>query len=121
MDHGPTARWTGIFARWHAADEARRRLLLQRREQADVLARMLVARFGAERVVLFGSIARGESQGRLDIDLAVAGVSRDRELGAIALLGDEAGCSVDLVRLEDANPRLAAAIERDGIVLYERG
>jgi len=33
--------------------------------QAGELARILIDRFGAHRVLLFGSVARGESVGRL--------------------------------------------------------
>lgn len=97
--------------------EARERLLVRRRAQAGELARILIARFGARRVLLFGSLARGESAGRLDIDRAVEGLDQALELRALAALSDEAGCAVDLMRVEDASPRLRAAIARDGVVL----
>jgi uncharacterized protein len=115
-----TRQWAGLIARLRADVAAREHLLARRRTQAHALARMLIARFGARRVLLFGSLARGESAGKLDIDLAVEGLDRDLELRALAALSDEAGCAVDLVRVEDASPRLAAAIARDGVMLDER-
>lgn len=87
----------------------------------DKLAEILRTRFGVTRVVLFGSLARGDLAGRLDIDLAVTGLAVVDELRALAALSDEAGCPVDLVRIEDASPRLAAAIARDGIEFIAHG
>ncbi len=89
-----------------------------RREVARRLARILAERFDVRRVVLFGSLARGDISGHLDIDLAVEGLPRELELGALSTLNEEAGCRVDLVRCEDATPRLLAAIARDGEVLH---
>jgi predicted nucleotidyltransferase len=37
---------------------------------------LLVRRFGAERIILFGSLARGHFSDESDIDLAVEGISR---------------------------------------------
>ena len=73
-----------------------------------------------ERVVLFGSRAKGTHTERSDIDIAVCGGDFDgfywdiRE-NAHSLL------SFDIVELDDGiSDELKKVIERDGIVIYEK-
>jgi predicted nucleotidyltransferase len=88
----------------------------------------LVVRLAAipavERIVLFGSRARGDHGPRSDIDLAVtapaAGVA-DRARMAELVEDAPALVGIDLIRLDLAEPALRAEIEREGIVLHERG
>ncbi len=74
---------------------------------------------GVDRVVLFGSRARGEEMPRSDIDLAVEGGDvdgfyEDVEERLWSLL------SVDVIDLgEPVSQELRKEIERDGRVLYE--
>jgi len=88
------------------------------RRVASTLARELRSRFGAERVVLFGSLARGEFSGRSDIDLAVWGIPPGEFYRAVAFAS---GCSkvwaVDLVDAEDCSEALRRNIEPEGVVL----
>ncbi len=87
----------------------------------DIKAR-LAATPEVERVILYGSRARGDHDPRSDIDLAVAcpGASRDTwrsirekiEQTRTLLL-------VDLVRLDTAPASLLAKVNEEGIVLYE--
>jgi predicted nucleotidyltransferase len=76
-----------------------------------------------ERVILFGSRARGDAGFRADIDLAVecpsANIVRWYDIAEAA---EEAPTllHVDLVRLDDAPPELAAVIRSEGRILYER-
>jgi len=92
------------------ADEARR--------VASSLAQELRSRFGAERVVLFGSLARGEFSGRSDIDLAVWGIPPSDFYRAVAFAS---GCSkiwaVDLVDGDDCPGALKRHIEQEGVAL----
>ena len=91
---------------------------------------------GVSRVVLFGSVARGEATGRSDIDLVAVYDDMDygkrfaleRELSALA--GDEAGRRVDVfatdrpewkMRSERLSTSLESWIARDGVVLADRG
>ena len=82
-------------------------------------ADLLREQFGAECVVLFGSLARNEDVGpRSDINLAVAGLSADPYSQAVARVqrvGEER--SVDLVRLKDCVPSLRERIDEEGIPL----
>ncbi|MFO1047872.1 MAG: nucleotidyltransferase domain-containing protein [Geminicoccaceae bacterium] len=87
----------------------------------------LVARLAlipvVERVLLFGSRARGDYGPRSDIDLAIdapgAGVA-DRALLAELVEDAPALVGIDLVRLDQVDGRLRRAIESQGIVLHER-
>ena len=76
-----------------------------------------------ERIILFGSRARGDHGERSDIDLGIAcpGASPE-EWAAIWNIVDEAPTllNVDLVRLEHVDDTLREAIEREGVVLYAR-
>lgn len=82
--------------------------------------RTLAKKCGIEKVVLFGSRARGDNRERSDIDLAVSG-------GKIAefatSLDDEVWTllSFDVVNLDSAvQPALLENIDRDGVVIYEK-
>jgi predicted nucleotidyltransferase len=71
---------------------------------------------GATRVVLFGSLARGdEPRARTDVDLAVWGLDLGELYGAMDDLGRMTGAKVDLVMGETMGQRLAAAVARDGV------
>lgn len=75
---------------------------------------------GVEKIVLFGSRARGNSTERSDVDLAVYGGDFDSFYWNIqenvhSLL------MFDLVNVDEGISRdLEEEIERDGIVLYEK-
>lgn len=77
-----------------------------------------------ERVLLFGSRARGDHGRRSDIDLAVdapGATLADRARMAELVEDAPALVGIDLVRLDQAGGALRQEIEREGIVLHERG
>ena len=88
-----------------------------------IVAERLKAFPEVERVILFGSRARGDAGFRADIDIAVECPTADTlrwsdieeavELAPTLL-------NIDLVRLDTAPPELLAAIRDEGRVLYER-
>jgi predicted nucleotidyltransferase len=87
----------------------------------------IVARFASEptveRVVLFGSRARGEHDARADIDLAIDCPKASFEDWArIWSVVDDAPTllAIDLVRLDEADLPLRTAIEREGVTLRDR-
>jgi predicted nucleotidyltransferase len=89
-------------------------------ELASRLARLLRDHHGARRVVLFGSLARGDFRVGSDIDLAAEGIPPDRFFRAGADLDAAAGeVHVDLLPLESAGPRARAAIAAEGVVLHD--
>lgn len=88
------------------------------RRVASALARELRSRFGAERVILFGSLARGEFSGRSDIDLAVWGIPPREFYRAVAFAsGFSKVWAVDLVDAEDCSELLKGSIVREGVAL----
>lgn len=95
----------------------------KRRRQAWRLARqaagLLHSKFGARRVVVFGSLAqRAWFTDRSDIDLAAWGIPVDRYYGAVAAVtGLSPLFRVDLVDPEICRPSVRHAIETDGIEL----
>lgn len=83
---------------------------------AEACIRLLKERFGAGRVILFGSAAgQGVWHGRSDIDLAVEGLAPEQFFAAYAACRDvlPRGLELDLVPLERAYPELRARILRE--------
>lgn len=82
-------------------------------------AAMLKERFGAARVVVFGSVLRPEKfRERSDVDLAVWGLDERLYLRAVSSLLDiDPEISVDLVEAEFARPAMSAVIEAEGVTL----
>ena len=82
-------------------------------------AKVLREQFGAQRVVIFGSLAqRGWFTQWSDIDLAAWGVPDERFYQAVATITAlSAAFKVDLVDPTTCRPRLRQAIEREGIEL----
>lgn len=75
--------------------------------------------YGAKRVFLFGSAARGTSGDYSDIDLACEGLSPEQFFKVLGRLLATTGRSVDLVDIEEVKDTIQRRIEREGILLYE--
>ena len=85
---------------------------------ASIIA--LAQKHDLDRLILFGSRARGDYRPRSDVDLAALG----GDISRFALDVDEQTPTLlmfDVVDLgRDVQPELLLEIERDGIVLYEK-
>jgi predicted nucleotidyltransferase len=82
-------------------------------EAAEACIRLLKGRFGARRVILFGSVAgQGAWHERSDIDLAVEGLAPAEFFSAYSACRDllPQGLELDLVSLETAHPEMRARI-----------
>jgi predicted nucleotidyltransferase len=105
--------------------EARRRRRDERarelRARSELAARRLADEFGATRVVLFGTVARGAVHERSDVDLAVWGLPPAREGAASAMAGEVLAAPVDLVCMEGAPESLRRRVEAEGVVLVTGG
>ncbi len=82
----------------------------------------LARRYGAKRLVLFGSRARGDNRNNSDIDLAVYGMPEDSratfwmECEELPTL-----LKFDIVHIAaDMNPAFLANIEKDGVELMDK-
>jgi uncharacterized protein len=87
----------------------------------------LVAEIAAEpavdRVVLFGSRAKGTDRPRSDVDLAVEAPGASvRTWSRLLELAEEAETllAIDLIRLDTANAEFRNEILREGVTLYAR-
>ena len=80
----------------------------------------LAVRYDIEKVILFGSIARGDFKRTSDIDIAVIGGNVPR----FTLDPDEETETLleyDVVDMESSiQPELLAAIEKEGKIIYEK-
>ena len=91
-----------------------------REERIFAALRMLAHAYGARRLVLSGSPARRSHGGRSDIDLAVHGCARFRDLAFAVDEEVETLLSFDLVDMEtETSAQLADGIARDGVMIYE--
>lgn len=90
-----------------------------RRERAlelvPELAELLRTRFAARRVVLIGSLARGDFGPSSDIDLVAEGIPPERFFRAgVELERVAEGFDVDLIPAETATPEMLEVIESEG-------
>ena len=82
----------------------------------------LARRYGAKRLVLFGSRARGDNRNNSDIDLAVSGMPEDSR-AAFWMECEELPTLLkfDIVHIAaDMNPAFLANIEKDGVELMDK-
>lgn len=93
------------------ADEER---LQNARELAGRVAAHLYARYGARRVLLFGSVAGGPLHAHSDIDLFVEGLSGDYWRAVAEAQKLAAPFPVNLICGEDAVPSLRDRVRREG-------
>src|SRR5258708_112817 len=115
MDQSPVVDERSYVVGWRrrlaAERRASRRAATAARALAERCAEVLVERYGASRVHLFGSLAAGSPRSfgpRSDIDLAVEGLpdaSYFPALGALAAVTADA-VPIDLVPVETAPPSL---------------
>jgi len=86
---------------------------------AHAAARLLRQKFGATRVVVFGSLVhRAWFTPWSDIDLAAWGIPPDTFYQAVAVVtGISPEFEVDLIAPEDCRPALCQIIEQEGIDL----
>ena len=106
--------------RWARQKEADREAAARARAVLPGLVEILRDRYGARRVVLVGSLARGGFRAGSDIDLAAEGIPDDAFFRAGADLEAAAGgIHVDLVPLEAADPEYLAHLCADGELLHD--
>ena len=82
----------------------------------------LAQQYGAERVYLFGSYARGEATEASDIDLRIdKGSVRGLQFaGLLGDLEDALGRKVDLISTNGMDEQFRQMIAPDEVLLYER-
>lgn len=90
-------------------------------EEIKAIVAALAAQYGADRVYLFGSYARGDADSNSDIDSRIdKGSIRGLQMGELAAdLEDTFGIAVDLVPTGSQNSKFLQSISDDEILLYE--
>ena len=80
------------------------------------------SRYGADRVYLFGSYARGDMNESSDIDLLIdKGSIRGLQFASLLCdLEDAFGKHVDLISTAGADAHFLNTIQKDEVLLYER-
>lgn len=82
-------------------------------------AKLLKSEFGAEKVLVFGSLLH-ESSFTLwsDIDLSASGIGVDNYYTAVAAVSDlSSSTKIDLIDLESCRPSLRDTIYKEGVEL----
>lgn len=81
----------------------------------------LAAQYGADRIYLFGSYARGDADKDSDIDLRIdKGSIRGLQMGGLAAdLEGAVGIPVDLVSTGSLDSKFLKSISDDEVLLYE--
>ena len=89
-------------------------------EQLYTQLAALARRYGARRLVLFGSRARGDNRHNSDIDLAVYGMPMDNQAQFWMECEDlPTLLKFDIVHITDGmNPAFIENIKKDGVDLY---
>jgi predicted nucleotidyltransferase len=107
-----------IRRRWEARREEGERRRQEAWEAARQVAGLLRSRFGAERIVAFGSLVHpGLFSEHSDVDLAVSGIAAGDFFKAWAVAGHACRFQLDLVDLHDCSPALRHLIEEEGVEL----
>jgi predicted nucleotidyltransferase len=92
---------------------------LKKKVRESIIA--VLSRYGAERIAIFGSYARGEAKNKSDVDILVR-FARPKSLIQIVQIEDEIKKSihmnVDLVTEKAVSPYLANTIHRDEVVIF---
>lgn len=84
---------------------------------------LLGTRYGATKIVLFGSRARGDNHPRSDIDLAIYGMPERQQASFYFAVEEELQTLLkfDLVHItQHISPALLQNIQKDGVTLYEQ-
>ena len=109
---------------WDSIDRySKDRALLARRARALKISRkiagLLKRKYGATRIVLFGSLAHDAwFTPRSDIDICAEGIPVDRLFRAESEVQENSeGFKIDLVDPEECSPELLRKIEQEGIDL----
>ena len=116
MDLEPYVARQRAIAR-HAAAQRQATAGAARARLPELVARLVG--FGATKVVVFGSLVRGELDVDSDVDVAVRGLPAARHFEAMSAAAAAMQRPVDVVRLEEAPPTLASRVDADGEILHD--
>lgn len=82
----------------------------------------IIKKYGAKRIAIFGSYARGEAASGSDVDVLVEFAERKSLLDIVGIeqeLSDALGVKVDLLTEKAISPYLIDRIKGEMVVIYE--
>lgn len=97
--------------------------LTRMNELEDAIKEVLVP-YGVRRVYIFGSVARGEENPQSDLDMLLV---FEKPVGLLAIariereLSERLGRTVELVTEGALSPLLRAVVEKERVLVYEKG
>jgi len=113
-----TSDMTPYVAYWRRSQQHQAayhaRLAQQARMAATGMATHLRQHYGVKRIILFGSLVRGDFAAGSDIDLAVEGLLKADFFRALGELNAMTHFWVDLKPLEDLEPRFSERVLSTG-------
>lgn len=83
------------------------------------IAQVLRQQFGVTGVFVYGSLVKDQFTADSDIDIAVAGLAKDRFFEAVAVVNEECDRWVDLKPIESLEPYFWQRIQSQGIWVDE--
>lgn len=101
-------------------EKLNRRLESQARNELRQIVSLLVDKYEAQRIFLFGSLKTGDFTEYSDIDLAVEGIKDEEFFTALAAVNRVSRFSVDLKPLEDLESYFRLRIYLEGELIYEK-
>ena len=93
-------------------------MALSARAAVEEIVRVLVSEFGAQQIILFGSLVRGGFAPGSDIDLAVAGIRKADYFADLAAANRLTPLWVDLKPTEDLDPHFRQRVLATGECIY---
>ncbi|MFQ6091853.1 MAG: nucleotidyltransferase family protein [bacterium] len=115
--------YSSYIEAWKRKQAEEERELKTLKEEAFALAKkvcsLLVKKYGATKVVLFGSAVKGRWSRDSDIDLGVEGIGKEVFIKVLVETEELIGRSVDIKPLEECKGFFKERIEKEGVVLYE--
>ena len=97
-----------------------RRLESEAKNELRHIVSLLTEKYGAQRILLFGSLKTGGFTESSDIDLAVEGIKAEDFFAALAAVNRVSRFAVDLKPLEDLEPYFHSRVYLEGELIYEK-
>ena len=101
-------------------DLAQQGLSEEIRQDIEKIATILL-RHGAHRIILYGSLARGDYRPDSDIDVCVEGIPDDQYFRVLAECLMRSAPRVSVLNFEDTSGYFRQRVIDEGKILYERG